>query len=138
MEHSLQGQSCVVQVARNLLEKYSWRIEISLLRPGRAINTLGSAGRSSAPGFSRVQYQNPSARNCSFRGKLVSLLSIKPIHLQFWDRVTQLLSCQITGKTLQGAIIYSKEKQLISMGRAEGIFRGKKRRKRRGGESRCR
>ena len=71
MEHSLQRQSCLVQVARNLLEKYSWRIiEISLLRPGRAINPLGSAGRSSVPGFSRVQYQKPSARNCSSRGDL--------------------------------------------------------------------
>ena len=71
MEHSLQRQNCLVQVARNLLEKYSWRIiEISLLRPGRAINPLGSAGRSSAPGFIRVQYQKPSARNCSSRGDL--------------------------------------------------------------------
>ena len=131
MEHSLQRQSCLVQVARNLLEKYSWRIEISLLRPGRPINPLGSAGRSSAPGFSRVQNQKPSARNCSSRGDLFKntngtarrLTSLKPIHRQFLrsDYTTSVMS----NYRKNSAGCHSKEKQ---WGGLRGFSRGRKQR----------
>ena len=60
-------------------------------------------------------------------GLLAGLLAI---HLQFWDRITQLLSCQITGKTLQGAIVKKNN------GEGWGDFPGEGNREIKAGEGR--